>query len=254
MVAPNGKFSRLVGKCAGLLQPAPIHLDAQRPLQMGDRRLESGRDALDRSVVLMDRRVQEMVAVETTQVAHQIGQHSLALLAGFARADDEVRLRQAVVAFEDPEEGARFGRKALARRAVEHLLQLLSAAGMQRGIGFERQHANAQRIEYLGGEEQVAPHQGGVALGEELLPRQMNPHGRRFFDRADGDSTDLATGRFSAQPFRLCGESAAEGGCLLTSSAASSLPTIAGDPRGPQRSITWLSSGMRMRLPVIAPR
>ena len=71
---------------------------------MGDRRLQSGRDALDRSVVLMDRRVQEMVAVETTQVAHQIGQHSLALLAGFARADDEVRLRQAVVAFEDPKE------------------------------------------------------------------------------------------------------------------------------------------------------
>ena len=63
----------------------------------------------------MDRRVQEMVAIETPQVAHEIGKHPLTLLAGFAGADDEVGRRQVVVAFQNAKERARFGRKALAR-------------------------------------------------------------------------------------------------------------------------------------------
>ena len=107
---------------ASFSRPGSIFMPSDRSRWATDG-LQSGRDALDRSVVLMDRRVQEMVAIETAQVAHQIGEHPLALLAGFAGADDEVRRRQAVVAFQDAEERAGFGRKALAGRPVEHLSQ-----------------------------------------------------------------------------------------------------------------------------------
>ena len=106
---------------------------------------------------------------------------------------------------------------------------------MKRGIGLQRQHANAQRIEYLGGEEQVAPHQGGVALGEKLLPRQVNPHGRRFLDRTDGTRKRTGTEEVFGVKCSIVARSSAEN-LLRPLRPAFQLPAIAGDPRGPHRS------------------
>ena len=91
---------------------------------------------------------------------------------------------------------------------------------------FQRQHAVANRIDYLRGVEQVAPHQGSVAFRQELLPRKMNPHCRRLLDRLIAVrwvSPDRQT-RFLFRPDNL----------FLR--IARQLPTVAGDVRGPQRA------------------
>ena len=88
-----------------------------------------GRDAFNGAVVVTDRGVQEMIAIEAAQVAHEIGKNSLALLAGLAGANDEVGLREPIIAFQNSQEGTRFRRKALAGRLVEHRSQRFSVAG-----------------------------------------------------------------------------------------------------------------------------
>ena len=182
------EIAGLVRQGAGLLQPPRVHLHAQRSLHVGDRRFQPGRDAFDRSVVLMDRGVQEMVAIGAAQVAHQIGENPLPLLAGFAGADDEVGLGQAIVAFQDAKEGTSFRGKALACRPVEHRSQHFSVAGVQGGIGFQRQHADAQRVEDLRGDRT------GCAT-----PRGRRPwRGTACRVRCVRIATDFLTGRRTA--------------------------------------------------------
>jgi len=197
---------------------------------MGHRRFQPGCNALDGAVVLTDRRVQEIIAVQAAQVAHQIGKNPLALLTRFAGAHDEVGLREVVVAFQNSQEGARFSAEALAGRLVEHRSQRFSLAGAERRIGLHRQHADPQRIEYLGGVEQVAPDQGGVAIRQEVPPREVSAHGHRLLERSDGARHDLARRQQPWRPARRRVLPARAPG----RQEAFRLPTVAGDPRGSQ--------------------
>ena len=61
-------------------------------------------DRLHGPFILLDRCVKEMVAINAPQVEREIAKDPFALLAGGARADDEVGFRQLVVTFEDPKE------------------------------------------------------------------------------------------------------------------------------------------------------